>query len=128
MNAITPNAASHASLAALSSRYVKVDALPWEPSKFPGIEWKVLMHDEQRGLMTALLRLQPGARLPLHEHVDIEQTFMLEGTLRDHEGECRAGDFVWRPAGSRHVAEAPDGALMLAIFQRPNRFFEAVPA
>ena len=124
MNAITPNAASHATLDDLSSRYVKVNDLPWVPSKFPGIEWKVLMHDEARGLMTALLRWAPGAKLPLHEHVDIEQTFMLEGTLRDHEGECHAGDFVWRPAGSRHVAESPEGAVMLAIFQRPNTFFD----
>ena len=30
---------------------------------------------------------------------------------------------MWRPAGSRHVAWAPDGGLMIAIFQVPNKFF-----
>ena len=40
-------------------------------------------------------------------------------------GECKAGDYVWRPAGSRHTAwVGPQGALVLAIFQIPNRFFE----
>ena len=34
------------------------------------------------------------------------------------------GDFVWRPAGSRHSAWCPEGGLMLAIFQVPNKFFE----
>ena len=34
------------------------------------------------------------------------------------------GEFVWRPAGSRHVAVAPEGGLMLAIFQIPNKFYE----
>ena len=39
--------------------------------------------------------------------------------------ECKAGEFVWREAGSRHVAWCPNGALILAIFQVPNKFFEA---
>jgi hypothetical protein len=33
------------------------------------------------------------------------------------------GDFVWRPAGSCHSAWCPEGGLMLAIFQVPNKFF-----
>ena len=38
----------------------------------------------------------------------------------------RAGQFVWRPAGSRHEAWAgPEGGLMLGMFQIPNRFFQA---
>lgn len=42
------------------------------------------------------------------------------------EGECRAGDYVWRPAGSRHEAwGGPAGALLLGMFQIPNRFFNA---
>ena len=34
------------------------------------------------------------------------------------------GEFVWREPGSRRVAFAPEGALMLAVFQIPNKFFE----
>ena len=42
------------------------------------------------------------------------------------EGVCRAGGFVWRPAGSRHEAWAgPQGGLFLAMFQVPNKFFQA---
>ncbi|HXZ50358.1 MAG TPA: cupin domain-containing protein, partial [Burkholderiales bacterium] len=65
-----------------------------------------------------------GAKLPDHEHVLIEQTWMLEGRLVCGEGECTPGNFVWRPAGSRHEAWTPEGGLMLAMFQIPNRFFE----
>jgi hypothetical protein len=61
--------------------------------------------------------------------VKIEQTYVLEGTLVDKEGpaeglEAKAGEFVWREAGTRHVAWCPDGGLMLAMFQIPNRFYE----
>ena len=38
-------------------------------------------------------------------------------------GEAGAGSFVWRPAGSRHVARAPNGALVLGFFLQPNKFF-----
>ena len=30
---------------------------------------------------------------------------------------CGPGEFVWRPAGSRHSAWTPEGGLMIAIFQ-----------
>jgi anti-sigma factor ChrR (cupin superfamily) len=124
MAAATPHAADHQSLAELASRYVDVASLPWMPSKFPGIEIKVLMEDEASGLLTALFRWAPGSRLPLHEHVEIEQTYVLEGSIEDDEGEVTAGNFVWRPAGSRHEARSPNGALILAFFLRPNHFLE----
>lgn len=108
--------------AELHSRYVDVDALPWAESGTPGILQRVLFEDPARGLRTVLFRWAPGAELPNHEHVDVEQTYVLEGSLVDHEGACTAGQFVWRPAGSRHRAWSPDGCLLLAIFQKPNAF------
>ena len=53
--------------------------------------------------------------LPDHEHVLIEQTYVLEGSLVDKEGpdagvEVGPGEFVWRPAGSRHTAWSPKAA------------------
>jgi anti-sigma factor ChrR (cupin superfamily) len=124
MTANTPHAADQQSLPALASHYVDVASLPWMASKYPGIEIKVLMEDKESGLLTALFRWAPGSRLPLHEHVEIEQTYVLEGSLEDDEGEVTAGNFVWRPAGSRHEARSRNGALILAFFLRPNRFLE----
>jgi anti-sigma factor ChrR (cupin superfamily) len=112
-------------LAPLASRYVDVEARPWEATRWPGIEIKMLLQDEPSGLQTLLMRMAPGASLPLHEHVRIEQTFVLEGSLKDSEGEAKAGSFVWRPAGSRHVAHAPRGCLLIGFFLAPNRFFDA---
>ena len=126
-SAVTPNATNHEGLGPRSSRLVRVDELPWEKTMFPGVEVKTLLLDRQQGLLTALLRMAPGACLPDHEHMLIEQTYVLEGRLLDKEGpevglEVGPGEFVWRPAGSRHAVWTPDGALMIAIFQVPNRF------
>lgn len=110
----------------LASRFVAVAALPWTKTRHPGIETKMLYSDPASGVMTVLTRIAPGAKLPDHEHVLVEQTWVLEGTLHCGEGVCKAGDFVWRPAGSRHEAwGGPQGCLALAMFQAPNRFFEA---
>ena len=89
----TPNGAhtpnfDDSSLDPMSTRYVDVASLPWNKTVYDGIEIKILFKDETRGLMTALFRWQPGARLPMHEHVDIEQSFVLDGSLIDHEGVC----------------------------------------
>jgi len=126
MSGITPKAQNHANLPPLASRFVDVAALPWEKTSFPGVEAKTLLIDRATGLLTVLLKMGPGVKLPDHEHVLIEQTYLLEGTLVCGEGTVTPGNFVWRPAGSRHEAWAgPEGNLAVAMFQLPNKFFQA---
>lgn len=127
LTAHTPHMKGEAKLGPLASRYVDVDSLPWQPTPCPGIQMKILLKDEATGLMTALFKWEPGARLPMHEHVEIEQSWVLEGSLVDDEGECTAGNFVWRPKNNRHYAYAPNGALILAMFLRPNVFIDEFP-
>ena len=122
MTATTPFMQGAERLGPLDSRYVDVASLPWKPTPCPGIDMKILMEEPETGLMTALFRWQPGSELALHEHVEIEQTFVLEGSLVDDEGEVSAGNYVWRPKGNRHVARSPNGALVLSVFLRPNKF------
>ena len=126
MSGITPKASNHAQLPPQASRFVDVATLPWEKTSFPGVEAKTLLVDKASGLLTVLLKMAPGAKLPDHEHVLIEQTYLLQGTLVCGEGTVTAGNYVWRPAGSRHEAWAgPEGNLSIAMFQIPNRFFLA---
>lgn len=118
----TPFLPHEASLGALSSRYVEVDTLPWKPTPTPGVDMKILMQDKETGLLTALFRWAPGTALDLHEHVEVEQTWVISGSIIDDEGEVHEGNFVWRPAGNRHLARSPEGALVLSFFLKPNRF------
>ena len=79
--------------------------------------------------MTSMFQFAPGATLPDHEHVGIEQTYLLDGHLVDKEGpaagiEVKKGEFVWREPGSRHSAWSPKGGMTVAIMQVPNKFFD----
>jgi anti-sigma factor ChrR (cupin superfamily) len=122
MAAHTPYLEGEDSLSPLASRYVDVASLPWKPTPTPGIDMKILLQDKESGLLTALFRWAPGTSLDLHEHVEIEQTWVLSGSIVDDEGEAREGNYVWRPSGNRHLARSPQGALVLSFFLKPNKF------
>lgn len=124
MVATTPFLEGQEKLAPLASRYLDVAKLPWQETRFPGVTMKVLVEDKDSGLVTALFRFEPGTKLPYHEHVAVEQTWVIEGTLEDDEGVASAGNFVWRPAGNRHDAHSPNGCLILSVFLKPNLFLD----
>ncbi|MGO4395505.1 cupin domain-containing protein [Variovorax sp. M-6] len=124
MAAHTPHHEAGKQLLPDDSRYVSVDSLPWKPTPTKGIDMKILLVDEDTGLMTALFRWEPGTVLPRHEHIEIEQTYVLEGSIVDDEGEATVGNYVWRPKGNRHIARSPNGALVLSMFLKPNKFLD----
>src|SRR5260221_9679841 len=102
MDAVTPKLQKSAEK---HSHVVRPAQMEWQKTRFPGCEVKTLLFDRESGLVTALMRFAPGAVLPDHEHVRIEQTYVLEGKLVDKEGpvaglEVKAGKFVWRECGS----------------------------
>ena len=92
MDAVTPQTAD------THSHLVRPQSMEWQKTRFPGCEAKTLLFDHKTGLMTALMRFAPGAVLPDHEHVNIEQTYVLEGSLVDKEGPARVSSA--RPANS----------------------------
>ena len=109
--------------ASSGSTYLDLAKMDWQPSRFPGV-WNKVLYEDPSGRQTILTRFEPGAKLPRHRHVGLEQSFILEGSLVDDDGECTAGNFVWRRAGSVHRAWSPSGCIGIGIFERPNEFLE----
>jgi anti-sigma factor ChrR (cupin superfamily) len=107
------------SLGTLASRFINTDSVPWIDMG-PGNKMKVIYHDPATDMLTILARLEPGSGIPPHVHEDLEQTFVLEGSLVDDEGACTAGNFVIRAKGSRHAPTAPNGCTMLVFFLKPT--------
>jgi anti-sigma factor ChrR (cupin superfamily) len=97
----------------------------WRESKYRGITYKRLYVDKAAGLVTMLVKLEPGAVLPAHRHARTEQCLIVEGDLI-HEGESfTAGDFTWAEAGSIDpMLTTRHGALLLIVGPPDN---EEVP-
>ena len=104
------------------SVYIDPEKMEWIPSQFDKISTKVLYRDDEKGAMTVLLKWEPGARLPFHKHADIEQSYVIEGSFYDHDGICRAGEFVYRHSGSMHETKSDEGCILLAVYRKPNIF------
>lgn len=105
------------------SIYVDPETLDWEPSQFEKISMKVLYRNDDEGEMTVLLKWEPGAVLPFHKHPEIEQSYVISGSFYDHDGICRAGQYVWRKPGSLHETRTDEGCVLFAVYRKPNVFF-----
>ena len=94
---------------------------PWKPSRTtPGISYKKLYFDKDSGLVTMLVKMEPGARFDAHTHRRTEQCLILEGELRYSDDKIyRAGDFTWAEAGSIDPALYTVEGNVLLIVSEP---------
>jgi anti-sigma factor ChrR (cupin superfamily) len=95
-----------------SQAFVKLDLglllaypakLAWEKTGVPGIQRKLLSHNEESGMYTALVHMAAGTRYPAHRHAATEQLFMLSGTLSLAGETIGRGDFCIAQAGTLHT-------------------------
>src|SRR5947199_67720 len=86
----------------------------WEPL-FPLVDVHWLYRDSTEGPAAALIRFQPGGRVPLHEHRGFEHIFVLTGSQTDEHGRLRTGSLMVHAPGTRHSVISEDGCLVLAI-------------
>ena len=105
-----------------ASTDVKPQDIEGQDTRFDGISIKVLYQDKEKNEMTCMLRWAPGATLPFHRHPELEQSYVIEGSFSDHDGICRAGEYVWRTAGSKHETYSEEGCVILAVYRKPNLF------
>lgn len=93
------------------------DQLPWQPFR-EGVDIYRLYGDG-KGAAAALLRYQPGAKVPRHEHQGFEHIFVLSGSQTDQNGEHEAGTLVINPPSSNHSVMSISGCIVLVIWEKP---------
>ncbi len=108
------------------STYVRPNEMEWKPTQFEKIRIKVLYENREKGEMTCMIKLEPGATVPFHRHPELEQALVLEGSMYDHDGICRAGDYVWRKPDSCHENHTDEGAVIFAVYRKPNIYHRSV--
>lgn len=93
---------------------------PFQPY-FPGVEIHRL-YGEESGPSAMLLRYQPGASVPRHEHPAYEHIYVLTGEQADERGVYGEGTLVVNAPGSRHDVWSNPGCVVLVIRDQPVVF------
>ncbi|MGB8701649.1 MAG: cupin domain-containing protein [Thermosynechococcaceae cyanobacterium] len=94
------------------------ETLPWQPFR-DGVEIYRLYGDGDQGSTAALLRYQPGATVPVHDHQGFEHILVLSGSQGDRHGEYPAGTLVINPPDSHHQVTSKSGCIVLIIWEKP---------
>jgi len=93
----------------------------WEPMR-DGVEIFRLAGKPDVGPSVALLRYQPGARVPPHRHRGFELIFVISGTQSDQDGSYDAGSVVVNQEGDEHSVWSEQGCVVLIVWERPIEF------
>lgn len=103
----------------------RLDELEWE-AFLPGIDRHWLYSVSADGPAAALLRFEPGAAVPLHEHRGYEHIFVLKGSQTDENGTAAVGSLLVHAPGTRHRVASKEGCVVLAIYEKPVKFLEKI--
>ncbi len=81
----------------------------------PGVRQKPIWHDQETRRRAALVRFEPGAQLPRHQHIGDELIFVIEGSNADESGEVLTGNMNYRPNGCTHTVTTKNGATIFVL-------------
>lgn len=95
---------------------MRADEGSWTPLPFPGVSARRLHLDIERGVVTTLIRMAPGAHYPRHRHVGVEECYVLEGEVRvGQDLVFRTGDYQRAGSGSIHDVQWTEAGCLLLI-------------
>jgi anti-sigma factor ChrR (cupin superfamily) len=99
-------------------------SMDWAASP-SGTVWRKRVHlvgAPESGQVTSIVRYQPDASFPAHDHPEGEEILVLEGVFSDEHGDWPAGTYLLNPEGFRHAPFSRQGCLLFVkLRQFPGR-------
>ncbi len=99
----------------LSERIViDTNTMDWQASPSPNVWRKRLYHagPEEAGIVTSVVRYEPGSNFASHQHPDGEEIFVIDGVFSDEAGDYPAGSFILNPEGFSHAPSSAPGCTL----------------
>lgn len=98
----------------LQNFIISPDRLPGIRVKsVPGVELKVLKVQERPGIWSALVHMEPGSCLPVHQNSDMCEMYVIKGKgCYSQGGVFGAGSYIRENAGSYGQMEAEEEVLL----------------
>ena len=105
-----------------------IESLEWIKLPFPGCTLKILGRNEETGTCGVLLKMEPGAELPPHDHPSIEQCLCLEGEIEIEGKKYGPGSYLYYPSANEHgpFKAGANGWMAFDTFDGPTGMEEMV--
>lgn len=103
------------------SDYIVWSNQEWQPLiekeiHYKGISVKSLHYDERKERSTTiLLKFEPGATYPYHNHPGGEEIYVLEGDAILENVTLKQGDYLYTPKDFKHSVTTATGCTMLFV-------------
>lgn len=100
---------------------VNTNKLDWQPLVEKGIHYKgvfvkSLFYNEEKGRSTTiLLKFEPGAAYPYHNHPAGEEFFVLEGSCILEGTILNTGDYLYTPPNFKHSVKSETGCVLFFV-------------
>ena len=85
--------------------------MEWQPSP-SGTVFRKRVHrvgPPESGQVTSVVRYEPGASFPAHDHPEGEEILVLAGVFSDEHGDWPAGTYLLNPEGFHHAPFSKEG-------------------
>ncbi|MEH6633901.1 MAG: cupin domain-containing protein [Halioglobus sp.] len=102
---------------------VDTRSLEWTPSAGGHVSRKRVhrVGPAESGQVTSVVRYEPGASFPAHDHPEGEEILVLQGIFSDEHGDWPAGTYLLNPEGFRHSPYSKEGCeLFVKLRQFPG--------
>lgn len=91
--------------------------IEWKPLPEPdaeGVYVKVLQFDKKtKRAPTFLLKFEPGATYPAHNHPAGKEIFVIEGDIRLGKDHLYTGDYLYTAPNGKHAVRSENGCVVL---------------
>jgi len=93
----------------------------WQPlieegTRYTGVFVKSLRFDSSKQRSpTILLKFEPGASYPYHNHPAGEELYVLEGEVTIEGEQLTAGDYLYTPPHFKHAVRSNKGCTLLLM-------------
>ncbi len=91
----------------------------WKDGPIPGVKFQMLHYDKKAGLLTQLVKLEPGAIFPPHRHGAAEQCLVLDGKVSIGTLKLSKGDFNLAHPGTDHGEMTTEEGCLLLLINNP---------
>jgi 2,4'-dihydroxyacetophenone dioxygenase len=118
MNAQPDTAHRSHSLQEDGSAIVRAGHIPWTrlaAPGLPGLEFKLMHLDDDRGCATMLMKIDAAQKLDLHKHLAAVEVYVVSGSFFYENGEVFPGEYMFEAGGVKHAPGSREGAVIFVI-------------